>query len=804
MTTHSYVLRIAFCSILLAVMPLTAMAQGRDVTDISNQWLFAADIESDAPAAPDYNDTGWQTVNIPHTWNATDAQDGCNDYLRTTGWYRKSMPWQAGYHGRRLYLEFRGANTIAECFVNGHKAGAHKGGYTAFRFDITDCVSEGSPIDIAVKVDNRRHEECSPLSADFSFFGGIYRKVYLVAASPLHIDMSDCGSSALYLTPTCVSEKSANLEIRTRIVNNSSKSRKVTVRATLRHPDSFAAVPGLHPCFDPAAMAPGGKPLKTIERKLTVPAGRAADFRETTTLENPHLWNGRQDPYRYRVDVEVLADGKPQDSVTDYVGFRTYSVPHEGFFLNGRPYPLRGVNRHQDREGMGNAITEREHDEDFAIMYEMGANALRLAHYPQDRYFLDLCDRYGIVTWQEIPFVNEIGDSPEFADVQKGQLREMIRQYYNCPSICFWGLHNEVRSGFDKQMKTLSRELNELAHEEDSTRLTVFAVNHDTGRGWDADLIAYNSYPGWYIDGGLGDVLDRQCDSLREPRPAGLSEYGAGGSIYHHAANPAKPPVNQGRWHPEEYQTKVHEECIRALKAHPTLWGSFLWCLFDFASDWRSEGDRDGINDKGLVTYDRKVRKDSYYAYKVNWNPEPEVYIAERRFTERTDSVAQVRVYSNCDEVELLVNGVSQGVKRLAEAECGFYGWDGVMLSKGINSIVAKAKADGRTLTDKVEWTLTESKATAGKADITTEQGNGWDVTSKVYRVDKAAGTIDIPATKENTIELPTNKFMDNLTIKGNVTHSLNCNSYFVQSGDTLVITDSKGRRTTFKIRFTK
>jgi hypothetical protein len=684
-----------------------ASADGRQKTAIGDAWKFTLYLTGNEPAAVQYDDRDWPTVSIPHTWNATDAQDGGNNYVRTVGWYRKILPWKPEYHGKRLYIECTGANLLTECFVNGIPVGQHKGGYTAFRFDITESMHPGDNV-IAFKVDNRLSEEIAPLTADFSFFGGIYRNLFLVAVHPLHVDLSDSGAGGLYLTTSKVSAESATLEVRARIVNESATACEATLTATLRYPDTFEAIPEIaRPAFDPHAVSPGGAPLRTVTRTVTVPAFGEYVFTEQTVLTTPRLWDGKRDPFRYRVDFRVAVQNRTVDSLSDYVGFRFFSADTNGFHLNGRPYPLRGVNRHQDRLNMGNAISEKEHSEDFGLIYEMGANAIRLAHYPHDPYFYDLCDRYGLVVWAEIPFVDRPGKARTFTDVTRNQLQELIRQQYNRPSILMWGLHNEVRTDlYDSLMSRYVPALTAFAHAEDPSRLTVQAQAGASRFHWTSDLYAFNRYPGWYQGGSVGSCMD-PFKGL--PQPVGLSEYGAGANVGQHEINPARPR-HDGPHHPEEYQNRIHEDAIRDIAARPWIWGTFVWNMFDFASDGRNEGDRPGINDKGLVTYDRRIRKDAYYLYKVNWNSEPEIYIASRRYTDRPAGRTPITVYSNCDEVELWVNGISQGIRRKADAECGIFRWDDVLLPPQSTSadtangtrIVAKGKLDGQEYSDQL------------------------------------------------------------------------------------------------------
>jgi beta-galactosidase len=401
------------------------------------------------------------------------------------------------------------------------------------------------------------------------------------------------------------------------------------------------------------------------------------------------------------------------------MGLRYYSVDaNKGFLLNGESYPLHGVNRHQDRPGKGWAISYADQDEDANIIYEIGATCVRLAHYPHSDYFYSLCDRKGFVVWAEVPLVNQVYNTPAFAENAKQQLTELIRQKYNHPSIFFWSLYNELgNSGRCDDPRPLVTQLNALAKQEDSTRLTTAASN-DPSSKWPglrsvADLIAWNPYPGWYFGNPsqMNQLIDKYKRDTND-KPIGISEYGAGASIRQHEQNMKKAPAPGGKWHPEEWQAIVHEEDYAAIEARPYIWGSFAWVMFDFSSAWRKEGDANGINDKGLVTADRKTRKDAFYFYKAKWTTEPFVYITSRRHTERTNPNTAVKVYSNCDSVELKVNGQTLGSQ--AGKSCVFK-WSDVRLKPGLNTIEAATTRDGKTYTDKCEWQLAEVPKQSGE-----------------------------------------------------------------------------------------
>lgn len=445
-------------------------------------------------------------------------------------------------------------------------------------------------------------------------------------------------------------------------------------------------------------------PLKSVKETITIPANSSWMFKKNITIENPRLWNGKADPYRYIVDFVITENDNVLDSISQYVGFRYYEVSKDGFFLNGKLYPLRGVNRHQDWFNMGYAITQNEHNIDFGMIYDIGANAVRFAHYPHDPYIYDLCDRYGLIVWAEIPVIGGLGSSNELREGAKTQLRELIRQQYNRPSICFWSLQNEVREQETNEMKILMKELNELAHSEDPTRLTVQASNHAEAMNWESDLFAWNWYPGWYIE---DPSFASKLNSFKsEKRPTALSEYGAGASIYHHEIPPKRPITNRGKFHPEEYQNLVHEQALIDISTRDFVWGTFLWNMFDFASDGRKEGDQDGVNDKGIVTYDRKTKKDSYFIYKANWSQDPVLYITSRRYVQRKERTTPITVYSNCDSVELFVNSVSLGKQYHKDVKCGIFKWDNIKLPTESNKIKVIGKKDNLKFSDEVIWNI--------------------------------------------------------------------------------------------------
>lgn len=630
-------------------------------------------------------------VDLPHTWNAQDALSGRTDYKRGLGHYERRLFVPADWKGQRLYLRFEGANSIADLFVNGHHAGQHRGGYGAFVFEITDYVDYGKANTLRVSVNNAETLELMPLVGDFNFYGGLYRDVHLVRTGPTCISLLDHGSSGIRLVQDSVSKDYAAIRALVALSNGSDTATQAEVLLRLLDGDREVAAQRLTLTLPPDSSVEGSLPV---------------------SLRRPHLWDGRRDPFRYRAEVSLWRNGHEVDRVEQPLGLRYYHIdPERGFFLNGRHLPLRGVCRHQDRSEVGNALRREHHDEDAAIMAEMGANAVRLAHYPQAEYFYDLMDRYGFIVWAEIPFVGPGGYSdegfvnlPAFRQNGREQLVELIRQHYNHPSIVVWGLFNELSMRGDDPVPYI-KELNDLAHREDPTRLTVAASNTDGALNFVTDAMAWNRYDGWYggTPAGLGQWLDHMHTTHPDLRIA-ISEYGAGASLYHQQDTLVKT-VATSFWHPENWQTHYHMANWREISARPFVWGSFIWNLFDFGAAHRHEGDRVGINDKGLVSFDRRTRKDAFYFYKANWNKEiPLLYLAERRCTRRTRPVQTFMAFTNQPEAELFVNGVSCG---RAEADSlATVRWTGVRLRPGQNEIRVVSGRGTHQLTDGYTCTL--------------------------------------------------------------------------------------------------
>lgn len=644
-------------------------------------WRFFAGDEPRA-AEPDFDDAGWQAVDLPHTWNARDGEDGGNDYRRGAGWYRRHVRIDPPLAGRRLYLQFDGASLMADVWVNGRHLGRHVGGFARFRFDATEALKAGADNVVAVRVDNGRLG-IPPISADFTFFGGLYRGVSLLATDPVQISAMDYGSPGVYIVQKKVTPGTAELEVRTKLENHSAKACDVELRTSI--------------------LDAGGAVVCTASKTVTLGSHGAVDAAEPLTLAHPHLWNGLADPYLYTARVELYASGRLRDAIEQPLGVRFFHIdPDHGFFLNGHYLDLHGVNRHQDRIDKGWAISEADEAEDFAIIRELGCTAVRVSHYQQSDTWYQRCDKAGVVVWAEIPFVNEALGTPEFLENAEQQLRELIRQNYNHPSIFFWSVGNETKGAAADHVIA---QLAAVAHEEDPTRLSTLASNHpaDDPQNWHTDVVGFNRYNGWYNDNRPISDLAPEIDRIHADHPRacfGFSEYGAGASIYQHEENPPRP-APKGPFHPEEYQAELHEAYWAALKTRPFVWGKFIWCMFDFASDGRNEGDHSGRNDKGLVTYDRKTRKDAFYFYKANWSDEPVLYITSRRFTPRTEAGTEIKIYANAPEVEVSLNGVSLGRKASSDH---IFRWPAVKLAPGGNRVVATAVFGAGTLTDSCTW----------------------------------------------------------------------------------------------------
>ena len=611
-------------------------------------------------------------VDLPHTWNAQDALSGKIDYKRGIGNYEKNLFIRPEWKGKRLFIRFEGVNNIADVFINRRHIGEHRGGYGAFIFEITGKVEYGKENSILVRVNNGEQLDIMPLVGDFNFYGGIYRDVHLLITDETCISPLDYASPGVRLIQDSVSHRYAKVRAIVDLSNGSSGKQEVELNVRLLD---------------------GQRVVKEGTKNVNLSGNEVMQQELTFEIDQPHLWNGRQDPFLYQAEVTLFRNGQMVDRVTQPLGLRFYRIdPDKGFFLNGKHLPLQGVCRHQDRSEVGNALRPQHHEEDVALMLEMGVNAVRLAHYPQATYFYDLMDKNGIIVWAEIPFVGPGGyndkgfvDLPAFRANGKEQLKELIRQHYNHPSICVWGLFNELTELGDNPVEYIKK-LNVLAHQEDTTRPTTSASNQMGDLNFITDAIAWNRYDGWY--GGTPADLGKWLDRMHKDHPEiciAISEYGAGASIYHQQDSLVKT-VPTSWWHPENWQTYYHIENWKTISSRPYVWGSFVWNMFDFGAAHRTEGDRPGINDKGLVTFDRKVRKDAFYFYKANWNrEEPMLYLTGKRNTVRTQRLQTITAFTNLSGAELFVNGKSYG-KAIPDSYA-ILEWKNVELEPGENEI---------------------------------------------------------------------------------------------------------------------
>ena len=616
----------------------------RNILNLNQNWLFCKD-------TADITVREGEQVNLPHSWNATDGQDGGNDYFRGSCLYVKTLTKADLPVADCYYLEIRGANSSADVYVGGEKLAHHDGGYSTWRVDLTGKLTDVT--EIAIVVDNAPNEQVYPQMADFTFYGGLYRDVNLIAVNKSHFDLDYFGGIGLMVTPM-VDGQDAQVKLKSFTTN----AQGLSIRYTLTDADG-------------AVVAQG-----------TGAAELSLDIKDVT------LWHGRKNPYLYTASAELLsADGEVLDNVSTRFGVRSFRIdPDNGFILNGEEYPLRGVSRHQDRLGVGNALLPEHHREDIDLICEVGATTIRLAHYQHDQYFYDLCDERGLVIWAEIPYISR--HMPGGRENTISQMKELVTQNYNHPSIVVWGLSNEISiAGSDEDLLENHRILNDLVHEMDKTRLTTIAAvsmcKMDDPYIRSPDVVSYNHYFGWYGgDTGMNGPWFDKFHQTHPTIPIGCSEYGCE-ALNWHTSDP-----KQGDY-TEEYQAYYHEELIKQLFTRKYIWATHVWNMFDFGADARAEGGENGQNHKGLVTMDRKYKKDSFYAYKA-WLVSPEVdpfvHLCGKRYIDRVEDVTKVTVYSNLPEVELFVNGESIGKKT---AEDHFFYFD--VKNVGESTIVAKA-----------------------------------------------------------------------------------------------------------------
>lgn len=597
----------------------------RNIKNINENWVFIKENEK-------------STVNLPHTWNGIDGQDGGNDYYRGKCTYIKEIAKADMPQGEEIYLQLDGVNSSAFVYFNSKLVCTHHGGYSTFRVKLENIKDNN---EIKIEADNSPNDFIYPQQADFTFYGGIYRDVTLIGVEKNHFDLDFFGAPGIQITPIVNGDK-AVVNVKTYITG-------------------------------------GGEVRVTVNGETKT--GTEVDF----IIDNPHLWNGVADPYLYNAVAELIVDVKVVDRVESRFGIRSFKVdPQKGFILNGKPYPLRGVSRHQDRPGIGNALLPEHHREDIELICEMGANTIRLAHYQHAQYFYDLCDEKGLVVWAEIPYISS--HLEKGVENTKTQMTELIAQNYNHPCIVTWGLSNEITmSGASPAVVENHKMLNDLVHSMDKTRLTTEAVvtmcSMDNEYVHISDIVSYNHYFGWY--GGNVDMYGPWFDKFHEKYPnkaIGISEYGCEALNWH------ATDIVQGDY-TEEYQAYYHEELIKQIAVRPYLWATHVWNMFDFAADARAEGGENGMNHKGLVTFDRKYKKDSFYAYQAWLSDKPMLHICSKRYIDRVEDKVKIKVYSNQDEVELFANGESVGVQK--KGEFPFFTFE--VKSEGETVLTAKA-----------------------------------------------------------------------------------------------------------------
>ncbi|MBP3691981.1 MAG: glycoside hydrolase family 2 protein [Clostridia bacterium] len=592
----------------------------RNILNFNADWMFTKQADTIPAALP----SDWEQLSLPHSWNAIDGQDGDNDYYRGKGYYAKTIKKADLPEAEQYYLEIRGANSSADVYLNGEQLAHHDGGYSTWRVNLTDALTDENLL--VIVVDNSANETVYPQMADFTFYGGLYRDVNLVCVAASHFDLDYYGGPGLMVTPE-ICNKDAKVEIECFVTNKTDAQQ-------------------LHYVIE-------DKDGKVVAETST------ADTKVTLDIKDVTLWHGRKNPYLYTAKIELIQNGKVVDNVSTRFGCRTFKIdPDNGFILNGEEYPLRGVSRHQDRWQKGNALSKEDHKEDIELIYEVGATTIRLAHYQHDQYFYDLCDEYGLVIWAEIPYISK--HMPTGRENTVFQMKELITQNYNHASIVVWGLSNEIGiGGSDEDLLENHRILNDMCHEMDKTRLTTIAAvsmcKIDDPYLQIPDVVSYNHYFGWY--GGETDMNGPWFDKFHATHPnipIGCSEYGCE-ALNWHTSDPMQGDYT------EEYQAYYHEELIKQFFTRKYMWATHVWNMFDFGADARNEGGENGQNHKGLVTIDRKYKKDAFYAYKAWLSDEPFVHLCGKRYVDRVEDITKVTVYSNQPEVELFANGVSLG-----------------------------------------------------------------------------------------------------------------------------------------------
>jgi beta-galactosidase len=718
----------SLCAIFSRCAAVAAAQEPRLAAPLDVGWRFSQAADLSGVEAPGFDDARWTRVELPHTWNRIGNEGSerspLSNNFQGIGWYRLHFKAPRATAASRYFLQFDAVGAVADVWLNGRYLGKHAGAFSRFRFDASSSINTSGDNVLVVKADNSRPQpgastqDVIPLSGDFFVFGGIYRKVSLIVARPVHVDLMDFGGPGLYARAADIGAAGASVQFSGRIANDSKDPRRITVEFAVED-------------------AAGGSVASTLLKTTAAPGPSA--MQTQLHVDRPRLWEGTKSPYLYRSVMTIRSrEGAILDRVTQPLGFRSVKFDADrGLSLNGEHLFLKGVSMHQDRPVKGWAISDADQRQDFDLLQDLGANAVRLAHYQHDQYSYDLADARGIVAWAEIPLVNKVSFDGSAANAgltanARLQLIELVRQNYNHPAIVVWSLGNEVdltatQVKGPSRPGVLLRSLNELAKREDPSRATTLAdcceiriPQHGASQAAPtdprepivgiADTVGYNRYFGWYTGqfADFGVMLD-EAHARHPGLPISISEYGAGAALTQHSDDAEGGPINpHGRPHPEEYQNWYHERSWAMLEPRHYLWGVFIWNLFDFSSDSRQEGDLTDINEKGLVSYDRQTRKDAYYFYRANWNLQPTLHLVGRRYVDRAYAVTDVKAYSNATQAHLFLNGTEIG---LAPCVGGICSWRSVRLSDGANELSATAQINGAAISDSLHWSLTHSGA---------------------------------------------------------------------------------------------
>lgn len=696
-------------TLLWALLTCCVVVHAREVTSFNDGWEFKkGPFAQDAMKVAQKWNAKWEKVNIPHTWNADDMQKRAASFYEGIGYYRKNYVFPESLKGKRVFLRFEGVASCAEVYVNGYLVGTHKGGYSAFVCEIGSQIKYGKENEIMVKADNASRPDVIPVNHNlFGVYGGMYRPVWLVVTEPCNIVVNDCASPGVYITQKNVSKKSAEVSVKVKVDNASLLPASLELENTI---------------YDM-----NGKQIKKHRQTFELTPQGVQAYTSTFKLSNPHLWQGREDPYLYKVVSRLIQNGQVIDEVVQPLGVRKYEIiAGDGFYLNGKKYPMYGVTRHQDWWGLGSALTNKEHDFDLAQIMDIGATTVRFAHYQQSDYLYSRCDTLGLVIWAEIPFVNRV-TGQEWENAHQ-QMRELVRQSFNHPSIYVWGIHNEVYHPHG-YTAALTQSLHDLCKTEDPDRYTA-AVNGyghaDHPVNQNADIQGMNRYFGWY-EKRIQDI-DPWIEKLEKEYPwqrLMLTEYGADANL-EHQTEILGDALNWGsEFYPETFQTKTHEYQWTVIAKHPYIIASYLWNMFDFCAPMWKRGGVDSRNMKGMMTFDRKVKKDSYYWYKANWSKDPVLYLTQRRNVEREKKETTVTVYSNIGTPKVYLNG-----QELKDMRKGYtdvhYIFDHVMLQEGKNIVKTVVTYNGKEYTDEIEWMYDGAKVRNADSSVRNTEHAGW------------------------------------------------------------------------------